>query len=162
MINRKGQEHGLWWFFYLGVMIIFVISVAFLINRVIDVSLETQDLEKHVLFSRFMLSPNSIFYTDPLIQRTYPGIIDMNKFNMETLEKLYDEESRTRIGFEIKLEGEEDLHYDENLFDIAFPIITIEGAPYELIEAEGLFLVRQEDGRLSNKKMIIKAVYPTE
>ncbi len=79
--------------FYLGFGIIYTIAffiLIIMINSFISTSLEVpEDLEITVYSQRFINSPDCFTYKDLDIRRSYPGVIDLDKFTNETLRQCY-------------------------------------------------------------------------
>ena len=63
------------------------------------------NLEATIFINRFLNSPECLAYQDKETGRTYPGIIDLEKFNDTTLEKCYSTEDDTLKSFKITLES---------------------------------------------------------
>jgi hypothetical protein len=92
---------------YVVLTIIIVFAVGALLGLFITKDFDTTTLETEVFANRLFHSPNSIMLTDNQTNRTYPGIIDMNKFNSETLEKsfIFGEEERFLAFLELHNES---------------------------------------------------------
>ncbi len=63
------------------------------------------NLEMTILTNRFLNSPDCLAYQDKETGRAYPGIIDLEKFNDEALEKCYSTEDSTLKAFKLSLES---------------------------------------------------------
>jgi len=50
-------------------------------------SIDTKVAEAGVFTQRIVYSPNGLSYHDPLSNKVYPGIIDLEKFNNPILDK---------------------------------------------------------------------------
>lgn len=77
-------------------VIVIMASVYFYVNRDIDV----RDIESHVLASRLYYSRNCALYFDGV--RYYPGIIDLDKFNDDSLSRCYSTNEKIAMKFTLK------------------------------------------------------------
>jgi len=50
------------------------------------VSIDATGVQGEILMNRFLYSPTCFSYVNTQISRSFPGIIDINKFNTETLD----------------------------------------------------------------------------
>ncbi len=62
------------------------------------------NLEATILINRFLNSPECLAYQDKETGRTYLGVIDLEKFNGETLKKCYSTEDNNLKAFQLTLE----------------------------------------------------------
>jgi hypothetical protein len=67
-----------------------------------------QELRAEIISLRFMNTPECFTYQDPLTNRTFPGVIDINKFTKERLDQCYRTEKVQGFkdyNFGLRLEG---------------------------------------------------------
>ena len=88
-INKKAQiSHtvlkSILWFFFL---IVVLLSIVFLVRGYITVVIDTKDIEADLFYSEVLFTKEGISYYDEVIDRAYPGIIDINKFNNEAFSR---------------------------------------------------------------------------
>jgi hypothetical protein len=84
-----------------SLLIIFVFGVLIMTTYLnIDRTIDTVDLEKYTLVNNFLFSSDCVSYDDGF--RTYPGIIDFDKFNEERVSACISYPS-SRIGFKVEL-----------------------------------------------------------
>lgn len=81
-------------FIILGVILAIIV---FLLSTYLNRSVRTNDLEKNLIFTRLMYSKDCIVYEDPL--RLYPGIIDLERVNENSLSNCFDIKESNKIGF---------------------------------------------------------------
>lgn len=79
-------------------LVVFVVYAAFqiYINRDRNVT----DIESHILAERFFYSKDCALYSDGV--RAYPGVIDLSRFNENTLSSCY---ANDDISFKFSLRG---------------------------------------------------------
>jgi len=68
-------------------IIIALLAVWLLVNYMVITKLDSDYVEAEVMFNRLMYSPNGFTYTDPLTHRAIPGVIDLEKFTSENIDK---------------------------------------------------------------------------
>ncbi len=88
-INKKAQiSHtvlkSILWFFFL---IVVLLSIVFLVRGYITVVIDTKDIEADLFYNEVLFTKGGISYYDTIIDRVYPGIIDINKFNDDVFSK---------------------------------------------------------------------------
>ena len=67
-----------------------------------------QELRAELISLRFVNTPECFTYQDPITGRIFPGIIDVNKFTQERLDKCYHTETEKGFkdyNFALELEG---------------------------------------------------------
>ena len=82
--NKKGagsiSEHMVLWIPKFVYLVIAFLSVLFLLRLLVISNIETSEAESRLLIGRIMYSPNLISYLDTDIKRSYPSLIDFDKF----------------------------------------------------------------------------------
>jgi len=82
------------------------ILFSYAISREVSSTTAIPDnLEATIFINRFLNSPECLAYQDKETGRTYPGVIDLEKFNDQTLEKCYFTEDNTLKAFKLTLES---------------------------------------------------------
>ena len=134
-MNKKAiySEDAVLMIFNLLLLIIVAVVLVFLINIFTVNELNTQRLEAEVLKDRVLYSKNCISYYDSEIDRSYPGIIDIKKFNEATLNDcLYFKEENRNIAAKIMLTTSKNydyktIYYNQNWYDSWYPLVSIPG-----------------------------------
>lgn len=102
MRSKKGFSFDAIWQI---ILLIILVSVSLLFYFMIlwfgNISINTQPAETATLINRIYYSPNGISYNDGL--RSYPGIIDLTRFNDEHLKDTISFEKKPRIAAELTL-----------------------------------------------------------
>ena len=88
-MNKKAQTShtvikSITWFFFL---IIILLSITFLVKSYIRTVIDTKDIEADLFYQEMLFTNNGITYQDEITSRNYPGIIDIDNFNLDTLNK---------------------------------------------------------------------------
>jgi len=104
---------------------IVVFSVLFLVRMHIRYNIEIPGLEADIFVSRLLYSPNGFTYVDPDTRRPYPGIIDLDKFNAETVVKAIDY-GEDHIAARIMLESGKEFIYNQDESDKWAPLSFIQ------------------------------------
>jgi hypothetical protein len=88
MMNKKGVGASEWIEQIPKIILTVVVMVGIfaLISLFVNVKVNVTPIQREVLFSRILYSPDSIMLTDNFTGEVYPGLIDMNKFNNVTLD----------------------------------------------------------------------------
>ncbi|MBU1199448.1 MAG: hypothetical protein KKF46_07100 [Nanoarchaeota archaeon] len=89
-LNKKGgvgAEEILEFIPYIVLTVAVMAGIFLLINLFINITVDPKPLQREVLFNRLIYSPNSIMYMDQVTGRVYPGIIALDNFTNETLDK---------------------------------------------------------------------------
>ena len=74
------------------------------------------NLETTILINRFLNSPECFAYQDKEIDRTYLGVIDLEKFNKKNLEKCYFTDDNNLKAFKLTLKSPDIQIKDNNVF----------------------------------------------
>jgi hypothetical protein len=100
--QKKGKsEDILYWFLYLPLTAAVILLIATGTKAILAKSIDTYDLE--YLFYGERLT-NAVSYQDRETGRLYPRVIDLTKFNEDTLSKSMDNKNYKGVEFGIKLE----------------------------------------------------------
>ena len=87
--------------------IVIILFVLFLFSTsLIRTNVDVSDIRDLVFFNRVFYSPSSISYTDDYIGRTYTGIVDINRFNDDTLTRAFNY-TENKIAMRLELTNSE-------------------------------------------------------
>jgi hypothetical protein len=83
---------------------IVILSVVLLTIAYANKNIQTWQVESEIIAQRILFAPDGLAYHDPLSNRVYPGIIDVEKLNTTILEEsiFYGKENK-HIGAKITL-----------------------------------------------------------
>ncbi len=120
-MNKKGKTFSLtkeWVFWILQAIVVFVILGFIFVIIQIPSNLEFKiDGLKHSLLRQHLIyDVNCLAYQD---ERVYPGIIDINKFRKENLEKCFQTESNG-VMISLNYNGMKDIKLNEKLNKFEF------------------------------------------
>ena len=105
-MNKKGgfftlfTEQFIWLYRAVALAVVFILMVL-IIRIPINTNTDINDLEHSVLKQRLIYDKNCLAYED---ERVYPGVIDLNKFNQERINKCF---STEKYGLKLNLNHEE-------------------------------------------------------
>src|SRR3989344_4492949 len=87
----------------------FCLLLSYIITlEVTDIADIPKDLEMDIFIQRFLNNPECFAYEDREISRVYPGVIDLEKFKQENLDKCYKIEGMQYVpGFKLKMGDKE-------------------------------------------------------
>jgi len=134
-LNKKAlySEDAVLMILNLLLLIIVAVVLVFLINMFTVNELNVQGLEADVLKSRILYSKNCISFYDSDIDRSYPGIIDIKKFNEDTLNNcIYFKDENRNIAAKLILADSKNqeiktIYYNEVWYENWLPLISIPG-----------------------------------
>ena len=69
-------------------LIIVMLMVVYLVRNYVKVKFDTKEIEAELVLNELILTNNGIIYKDNTISRYYPGIIDLNDFNQDTIDQI--------------------------------------------------------------------------
>lgn len=78
-------------------------GIFLLVGYYSKLTVNIDDVVPEVLFYRIMYSPNSISYTDNITGRVYPGIISLDNFTDETLDRAINYSYERHIAAKLEL-----------------------------------------------------------
>jgi len=133
-------------YFWVIVEVIFVIILIVTILAMISVhfnrDIEINNMEAHVASMRFFFSPNCFSYSDGT--RTYPGIIDTNKFSETRLDNCMKDYSNLR-GFDLILKEKDgsvinEVQLNKNLVQF-LPLCSLKKKDFECFSKREYVLI---------------------
>ncbi|HII16794.1 TPA: hypothetical protein HA361_02675 [Candidatus Woesearchaeota archaeon] len=105
-----------------------------------------KELDYHLYFGRVLYSPASIFYVDPDTARVHREIVDIRRFDEDTLRALLHVTGDQHVGLRLELTGHDSIYLDKQFFDYvlirsqksgqaklitaSFPVSTYDGASF--------------------------------
>ncbi|MBT7391524.1 hypothetical protein HN827_01740 [archaeon] len=111
MKNKKATApvYGIRYILLIVIFFIVIGGIKNLMDQYMTVDLKTHGVENLIVIKRMIYSPELLTFQDPITKRTYPGIIDINKFNVDQLEKkIYNKNNRVAATIDlINLETDE-------------------------------------------------------
>ncbi len=90
--------------------------------------IKTTELEIDIFLNRLLHSSNAIFYYDEEAKRTYLGVIDIEKFNSENIEKAINYTDKrifsAKLTLKSKYQTKKKVYFHEKLFESLEPIVS--------------------------------------
>lgn len=135
-----------------------VFSILLLTEYFFNLKTETTDLRIGLFINRVFYSPNGISYTSPETGRSYPGIIDLEKFSSGNLEKAMfygDEKGNAIIAAVLTLLDRNDkeiksIYYNENTHKNIFPVSFASGYARDI---KKFYVLIYDNGKLKSAKL---------
>lgn len=153
IMNKKGDlADYIRWIWRIIMLILVSVSLWMIKERAVTKMIDTHGLEFNLLFERVLYSPNGIIYVDADTNRAYPGIIDISKFNEDSLNRIF--QGGSKFAFRLKL-NDKIIYYNEEFFNDAEPLLPLK---YKKIERNEYVLV-YENSKTSNGLLNIFMVY---
>ncbi|MBD3355096.1 hypothetical protein GF361_03875 [Candidatus Woesearchaeota archaeon] len=150
MKNKKAQAFSMiWWIPRIIFLVIVISSVVFLTTMYLNTEKETWKTESELFIHRLIHSPNGISYYDPLTNRVYPGIIDLNNIrDLNTINRsIFYGENNKHIGANISI-------YNQNNILLAQGIYN--NQVYRRIQEKGILGIGGIDSKQKKLYILIK------
>jgi len=93
----KKAQLDIVWFWRITITFMIVLFIYFISIDYLNAKINTGDLEEQILLNNMVSSEDCLAYSR---ERSYPGIIDIQKLNEERLRKCYD---KSNFGFRLIL-----------------------------------------------------------
>jgi len=107
ILNKKSQIHGRKMFYYIIFGFVAIVVFFFIIwltsSEKSEISIIPPGLENYLLTQRFLNSALCFAFQDEDTDRIYPWLIDLNKFNQDTLNKCYGAEETNVKAYKLTL-----------------------------------------------------------
>ncbi|AJF61608.1 TPA: hypothetical protein HA239_04050 [Candidatus Woesearchaeota archaeon] len=104
-MKKKAQTYTIlnWALYRMPVIIFVAIFFAIALRSYYGTGLDSHDVENMVMIKRIIYSDNILAYRDPVTGRTFPGIVDINKFSTEHIEEnLLNNNNRIAVYMELQ------------------------------------------------------------
>jgi hypothetical protein len=92
-----------WTLYRIPIIIIVVVFFFIVLKSHYNSGLKTHEVENLILIKRLTYSPNILAYRDSELNRVYPGVIDIEKFDTEKIEEnLINKNNRLAVYMELE------------------------------------------------------------
>lgn len=128
MKNKKGTMSFeiLMWVPRLAFLVVIMFVIMVLIRSYVTTTIDISELQANIFINRILYSPTGISYFDEDIERTYPGVIESDKFKSQITEKFLEKSiyyggANKEVGAKFVLKDlsenkETIIFYNENFF----------------------------------------------
>lgn len=117
-MNKKAAVvRFFWWFFRIPLLVVMIFLFIFVRSRVVSYKVDTGSLEYDVLVNRIF---KTFAYVSPNTGRTYPHILDQNKFDEEILNNSLI--TKKPLAIKISLTNTTTIFFNKELYEITEPI----------------------------------------
>ncbi len=97
-MNRKGDIDLLEWFPRIIMLIIAVLLIIFLVSFFMNRDIKTADAHISAYTFRMMTDAEIFTYADPEINRAYPGVIELSRFQTEHIDTVLNNKGLSQWG----------------------------------------------------------------
>jgi hypothetical protein len=144
-MDKKGMAEAVLWIIRIIMLIILVAIVQYIKVTMLTDSLDTYDTEFYLLNTKLLYSPNAMAYESMNTGRTYPGTIDLAKFNEEMLKSSI----RKEIPAKLTLQSSDgniikQIYSDKERYEILAPLAF--ARQYDLLNNSYYVLVKDDNG----------------
>lgn len=126
-MDKKGDaSEGVLWVIRIFILVISVVALTVLVESATSKLNDTHGLEYHIYSFRPIFSDQGISYYDSEVQRLKLGVVDLTRFNDETLEKLFSEGYPDKFGMRLTLEFGSDtreIYYLKDTYERLEPLL---------------------------------------
>lgn len=174
-LGKKGfVDDQVYWVIRLMYYNIVFFVLLIMIFSFMAMRVELKEVESRTYINRVLFSQDSVFYYDEKLERTYPGIVDVKKFNEETLNLSMDfrsaiENENTYLAMCLNITyqklGMENLVacYNSKWYNRFLPRAGKRGKGGAQMWQEDYFvLVRDEQGNLEPGTMNVRLLMPND
>jgi len=164
-MNKKALSYKMlnYTFLRLAFIVIFFYTIYAFASYGTKTTLNIQKTKDLIFMERTVYSPSSFIYTNPITQRSYPGIIDSERFNSEVLEKAFNyTQNNLAARFElINLDNDEqkEIYLNKKWYERWQPLTKFE--QYDKDVKERYVLIKNKE-KLSNGLLKFKVVISNE
>lgn len=141
-----------------------IIIILVLISVFVVTNIKISGVELDIFNQRLLTSPNGLSYYDPLSNRVYPGIIDINNFNSEELLNdriIYkDPQIASKIILIDKSSNKQSTaYYNKNQFENWNPLTVAQGPGGADNSMLNMYvIIREKDGSFNKGFLSIESV----
>jgi len=131
-------------------LVIVVLSVVFMVNGFIITEIDSREAEAYILINRILYSPNGIVYYNSQLERAYPGMIDLSRFDKIVLEDSLYSSHNDWIGAKLNLmkldkTNIKTIKYNEEVYDSLYLQSGIKGGPIEKTSQKYVLIKNEEE-----------------
>ncbi len=127
-------------------MVIVIFSIILLVGSYFKVEIIVSEAESELFVQRLLHSPHGISYFDPYSNRVYPGIIDLDNFDLLNKSVFYGEQKQIGAKFIVKDLNNKDLA--ENIYnDIVYRRIAQEGKGGVDVLRKSIYVLVKDDSK---------------
>ena len=177
-MDKRGifAVHMLAWIMRILFLVVVMLAVVSLVRIYIITSVDSFDAESTLLIERLLYSPELITYTDHTIDRSYPMIIDLERFTSDDIEQQLMEamdygDKNQHIAAEIKLKDLENgrtytkyynkIGYENWHVLTRLKLANIGAGSARAMNATAYVLIRHDDDTISRGNVQIRVVMPS-
>jgi len=127
-------------------MVIVVFSILLLIGSYFKIEIVISEAESELFAQRLLYSPHGISYYDPLSNRVYPGVIDLNNLGLLNKSVFYGEQKQ--IGAKLNITDLNGKLLAENIYnDVVYRRIAQEGKGGVDVLRKSLYIIVKNESK---------------
>jgi len=149
-------------------MVFVAVSIVFLVFKFVALSVDVKEAEGNILINRLISSPGCLAYTDRELNRSYPGIIEMDRFNASYLDSCaYFGESNDFAAAKLTLVTlgtgrTNSTYYNEDGYVLLYPKAGLEGSGGARQFEESRYVLLMEGSSLKRAILTVQLVLPNK
>jgi hypothetical protein len=149
-------------------MVFVAMSIVVLVNKFVALNADVGPAERNILANRFLISPSCLAYTDKIIDRPYPGIIDLSRFNSTVLDScIYFGKINNYAAANLTLQfigpgTKMSAVYNELGYAVFRPKAGIEGAGGSTLFTDTRYVLVMDKGELKKALITIELLTPNK
>jgi hypothetical protein len=156
-IYKKGMSEAVLWIVRIIILVIIVAVIHFIKVAALNNALQTYDTEFYIENTKLLYSPEKLAYQSLVTGRTQPGIIDMEKFTEDNLNR----SSGRKIPLKLTLTGQDnkmirEIYQDKGMYELLEPLTF--SKQYDILNKTHYVLIRDGDNILPGKLNIVMVV----
>lgn len=125
-------------------MVIVIFSIMLLVGSYFKVEIIVSEAESELFIQRLLHSPHGISYFDPLSNRVYPGIINLDNLDLLNKSIFYGEQKQ--IGAKLTIEDLDENLLAEHIYNnIVYRRIAQEGKGGADVMRKSMYVLVKED-----------------
>ena len=154
---KKGMSEAVLWIIRILMLVIIVAVVHFIKISALNNALQSYDTEFYVENAKLLYSPDKLAYKSLVTGRTEPGIIDIEKFTEDNLNK----SSGKDIPLKLTLTREDnnevkEIYQDKARYDLLEPLTF--SNQYDILNKTHYVLIKDGDNLIPGKLNIVMVV----
>lgn len=147
-------------------LIFVVLTIVWVAKYFIFVNVDVSEAEANILINRFVYSPHCIAYTNNDIFRAYPGVVDLQRFNQDVLDRCVyygnqNDYAAAKLVLHMLDTGEDiQVLYNDFGYRVWLPLVGISNGP-ELFKDSKYMLV-MDNGNLRRAVLDTEVIIPSQ
>lgn len=143
--NKKGMSQLIRWTIYFIILGIIITAVMVIVNRALSKKLDTHNLEYSILAARIVNNPLCLAYQDKDTLKVYPGIINLDNYNNESLKECLVSTEEKPLGIKVDLSNHPTLYVERQNYEDFGPLAF--SNLYVQVDKKIYVLIQEKNGK---------------